>query len=174
MKKYLFLTIAMFATIAMQSCNNDDGDDVPPVTYDVDTVSTDCEGIYFGDSFFANDVVYTHYLRIGDKPLADQGSLDPTGTYYILRVSAPLEDFPAAGSYETTSETGKYTEYTILTGDISYIPHKGSMKYIKEGTMEVSTSGGQYTIEINLTTTDGKSCHTIYEGEFLLTDRSIE
>ena len=77
MKKYLFLTIAMFATIAMQSCNNDDGDDVPPVTYDVDTVSTDCEGIYFGDSFFANDVVYTHYLRIGDKPLTDQGSLDP-------------------------------------------------------------------------------------------------
>lgn len=174
MKKYLFLTIAMFATIAMQSCNNDDGDDVPPVTYDVDTVSTDCEGIYFGDSFFANDVVYTHYLRIGDKPLTDQGSLDPTGTYYILRVSAPLEDFPAAGSYETTSETGKYTEYTIPTGDLSYINHKGAMKYIKEGTMEVSTSEGQYTIEINLTTTDGKSFHTIYEGDFLLTDKSIE
>ncbi len=52
MKKYLFLTIAMFATIAMQSCNNDDSDNVPPVTYDVDTVSTDCEGIYFGDAFF--------------------------------------------------------------------------------------------------------------------------
>ena len=174
MKKYLFLTIAIFATIAMQSCNNDDGDNVPPVTYDVDTVSTDCEGIYFGDSFFANDVVYTHYLRIGDKPLTDQGNLDPTGTYYILRVNAPLEDFPAAGTYETTSETGKYTEYTIPTGDLSYITHKGGTKYIKEGTMEISTSEGKYTIEITLSTTDGDSFHTIYEGDFLLIDKSIE
>lgn len=173
MKKYLFLTIAIFATIAMQSCNNDDGDNVPPVTYDVDTVSTDCEGIYFGDAFFDNNELYTHYLRIGDKPLTEAGDLDPEGTYYILRFNAPLEEFPAAGTYEVTSGTDKYTEYTILS-DISSIIYKRATKSIKEITMNVSNSAGEYSIEITATTTEGDSFHTIYTGEYISIDKSIE
>ena len=109
MKKYLFLTLAMFAAIALQSCNTEDGDNVPPVDYDVDTVSAYCEGIYFGDAYFSNDEVYTHYLRIGDLPMTDDEDLDAEGTYYVLRLNAPLEEFPAAGTYEGTSSSDKFT-----------------------------------------------------------------
>lgn len=173
MKKYLFLTLAMFAAIALQSCNTEDGDNVPPVDYDVDTVSAYCEGIYFGDAYFSNDEVYTHYLRIGDLPMTDDEDLDAEGTYYVLRLNSPLEEFPAAGTYEGTSSSDKYTEYTILT-DISSVVYKRATKSIEEITMNVSTSGGEYSIEITATTTDGETFHTVYTGDFLLVDKSIE
>lgn len=76
MKKYLLFTIALFAALALQSCKDDKTDEPnpgpdpePTVEYDVDTVSSICEGIYFGDAYLSNDEVYTYYLSISDLPV---------------------------------------------------------------------------------------------------------
>ena len=106
MKKYLLFTIALFAALAMQSCKDDKTDEPnpgpdpdPTVEYDVDTVSSICEGIYFGDAYLANDEVYTYYLSISDLPVLDGGYTDSEGTYYILRLNTPFEEQIANGTY---------------------------------------------------------------------------
>lgn len=144
-----------------------------PDRYDVNTISTDCEGIYFGDAYFGNDLVYTHYLRIGD-PLTDNGGLSSEGTYYILRLNAPLEAYPAAGDYTTTPTADKYTEYTILTGESSNVTYQGRTNYIKDGTMKITHSDDGYEIEITLTTTNSATFHTVYKGNYPIIDKSIE
>lgn len=168
MKKLLFLSIAMFAVAALHSCN-DDEESAPQEQYDVDTVSTECEGIYFGDVFLSDEAAYTYYLRLGDKPLTPEGNPDPEGTYYILRLNTPLESNLAEGTY-TTSGSSQY----ILTEDQSTITHFRVTKYIKEGSMTVSKTDGQYSIDIELTTEEGDTFHTTYNGEFHPIDKSIE
>ena len=113
MKKYLLFTIALFAALAMQSCKDDKTDEPnpgpdpePTVEYDVDTVSSICEGIYFGDAYLSNDEVYTYYLSISDLPVLDGGYTDSEGTYYILRLNTPFEEQIANGTYTLTEETG--------------------------------------------------------------------
>ncbi|HJC18139.1 MAG TPA: hypothetical protein H9937_09315 [Candidatus Alistipes stercorigallinarum] len=177
MKKYLTLAIALFAAVALQSCKDDKTDEPAPeptVEYDVDTVSSVCEGIYFGDAFLNNEDVYTYYLSISDKPVLDGGYTDSEGTYYILWLNTPLEEQIANGTYTLTEETNKYTEYSFLGGEFSYIVHKNQQYFIKEGTMTVTTNGIKPRIEIEMTTTEGTTFHTVYEGIYFYYNKSIE
>lgn len=181
MKKYLTLAIALFAAVALQSCKDDNTDEPnpgpdpePTVEYDVDTVSSICEGIYFGDAYLANEDVYTYYVNISDKPVTEAGYTDSEGTYYILRLNTPLEEQIANGTYTLTSETDKYTEYTILGNDISYIVYQNQKLTIKEGTMTVTNAETKPRIEIEMTSTDGTTFHTVYEGIYSYYNKSIE
>lgn len=181
MKKYLTLAIALFAAVALQSCKDDNTDEPnpgpdpePAVEYDVDTVSSICEGIYFGDAYLANEDVYTYYVNISDKPVTEAGYTDSEGTYYILRLNTPLEEQIANGTYTLTEETNKYTEYSFLGGEFSYIVHKNQQYFIKEGTMTVTTNGIKPRIEIEMTTTEGTTFHTVYEGIYSYYNKSIE
>lgn len=181
MKKYLLFTIALFAALAMQSCKDDKTDEPnpgpdpePTVEYDVDTVSSICEGIYFGDAYLANDEVYTYYLSISDLPVLDGGYTDSEGTYYILRLNTPFEEQIANGTYTLTEETGKYTEYTILGGNYSYIVYQNQQFFIKEGTLTVTNAETKPRIEIEMTATDGTTFHTVYEGIYFYYNKSIE
>lgn len=181
MKKYLLFTIALFAALAMQSCKDDKTDEPnpgpdpePTVEYDVDTVSSICEGIYFGDAYLANDEVYTYYLSISDLPVLDGGYTDSEGTYYILRLNTPFEEQIANGTYTMTEETNKYTEYTILGGNYSYIVYHSQQYLIKEGTMTVTNAETKPRIEIEMTTTEGSTFHTVYEGIYPYYNKSIE
>lgn len=181
MKKYLTLAIALFAAVALQSCKDDNTDEPnpgpdpePTVEYDVDTVSSICEGIYFGDAYLANEDVYTYYVNISDKPVTEAGYTDSEGTYYILRLNTPLEEQIANGTYTLTSETDKYTEYTILGNDISYIVYQNQKLTIKEGTMTVTNAETKPRIEIEMTTTEGTTFHTVYEGIYSYYNKSIE
>lgn len=181
MKKYLTLAIALFAAVALQSCKDDNTDEPnpgpdpePTVEYDVDTVSSICEGIYFGDAYLANEDVYTYYVNISDKPVTEAGYTDSEGTYYILRLNTPLEEQIANGTYTLTEETNKYTEYSFLGGEFSYIVHKNQQYFIKEGTMTVTTNGIKPRIEIEMTTTEGTTFHTVYEGIYFYYNKSIE
>ena len=134
-----------------------------------------CEGIYFGDSFLNNEEVYTYYLSISDKPVLDGGYTDSEGTYYILWLNTPLEEQVANGTYTLTEQTNKYTEYTILGEGISYIVHQNQQVIIKEGTITVSNANIKPRIEIEMTTTEGTTFHTVYEGTyFYYYDKSIE
>ena len=171
MKKYLLFTIALFAALAMQSCKDDKTDEPnpgpdpePTVEYDVDTASSVCNGIYFGDSFLNNEDVYTYYLSISDLPVLDGGYTDSEGTYYILWLNTPFEEQIANGTYTLTEETNKYTEYTILGGNYSYIVYHSQQYLIKEGTMTVTNAETKPRIEIEMTTTEGSTFHTVYEG----------
>lgn len=181
MKKYLLFTIALFAALAMQSCKDDKTDEPnpgpdpePTVEYDVDTVSSICEGIYFGDAYLSNDEVYTYYLSISDLPVLDGGYTDSEGTYYILRLNTPFEEQIANGTYTLTEETGKYTEYTILGGNYSYIVYQNQQFFIKEGTLTVTNAETKPRIEIEMTATDGTTFHTVYEGIYFYYNKSIE
>ncbi|WP_302151469.1 hypothetical protein [uncultured Alistipes sp.] len=181
MKKYLTLAIALFAAVALQSCKDDNTDEPnpgldpePTVEYDVDTVSSICEGIYFGDAYLANEDVYTYYVNISDKPVTEAGYTDSEGTYYILWLNTPLEEQIANGTYTLTEETNKYTEYSFLGGEFSYIVHKNQQYFIKEGTMTVTTNGIKPRIEIEMTTTEGTTFHTVYEGIYFYYNKSIE
>lgn len=181
MKKYLTLAIALFAAVALQSCKDDNTDEPnpgpdpePTVEYDVDTVSSICEGIYFGDAYLANEDVYTYYVNISDKPVTEAGYTDSEGTYYILRLNTPLEEQIANGTYTLTSETDKYTEYTILGNDISYIVYQNQKLTIKEGIMTVTNAETKPRIEIEMTTTEGTTFHTVYEGIYSYYNKSIE
>lgn len=181
MKKYLLFTIALFAALAMQSCKDDKTDEPnpgpdpePTVEYDVDTVSSICEGIYFGDAYLANDDVYTYYLSISDLPVLDGGYTDSEGTYYILRLNTPFEEQIANGTYTMTEETNKYTEYTILGGNYSYIVYQNQQLFIKEGTLTVTNAETKPRIEIAMTSTEGTTFHTVYEGAYTVIDKSIE
>lgn len=181
MKKYLLFTIALFAALALQSCKDDKTDEPEPgpapeptVEYDVDTVSSICEGIYFGDAYLANDEVYTYYLSISDLPVLDGGYTDSEGTYYILRLNTPFEEQIANGTYTLTEETGKYTEYTILGGNYSYIVYQNQQFFIKEGTLTVTNAETKPRIEIEMTATDGTTFHTVYEGIYFYYNKSIE
>lgn len=181
MKKYLTLAIALFAAVALQSCKDDNTDEPnpgpdpePTVEYDVDTVSSICEGIYFGDAYLANEDVYTYYVNISDKPVTEAGYTDSEGTYYILRLNTPLEEQIADGTYTLTSETDKYTEYTILGNDISYIVYQNQKLTIKEGIMTVTNAETKPRIEIEMTTTEGTTFHTVYEGIYSYYNKSIE
>lgn len=181
MKKYLLFTIALFAALALQSCKDDKTDEPnpgpdpePTVEYDVDTVSSVCEGIYFGDAYLANEEVYTYYLSISDKPVLDGGYTDSEGTYFILRLNTPLEEQIANGTYTLTEETNKYTEYTILGGEFSYIVYHNQQFFIKEGTMTVTNAETKPQIEIEMTTTEGTTFHTVYEGIYFYYNKSIE
>lgn len=181
MKKYLLFTIALFAALAMQSCKDDKTDEPnpgpdpePTVEYDVDTVSSICEGIYFGDAYLANDEVYTYYLSISDLPVLDGGYTDSEGTYYILRLNTPFEEQIANGTYTMTEETNKYTEYTILGGNYSYIVYQNQQFFIKEGTLTVTNAETKPRIEIEMTTTEGSTFHTVYEGIYPYYNKSIE
>lgn len=181
MKKYLTLAIALFAAVALQSCKDDSTDEPnpgpdpePTVEYDVDTVSSICEGIYFGDAYLANEDVYTYYVNISDKPITEAGYTDSEGTYYILRLNTPLEEQLANGTYTLTTETDKYTEYTILGGDFSYIVYKSQQFQIKEGTLTVSNAETKPRIEIEMTSNEGTTFHTVYEGIYSYYNKSIE
>lgn len=181
MKKYLLFTIALFAALALQSCKDDKTDEPnpgpdpePTVEYDVDTVSSICEGIYFGDAYLANDDVYTYYLSISDLPVLDGGYTDSEGTYYILRLNTPFEEQIANGTYTMTEETNKYTEYTILGGNYSYIVYHSQQYLIKEGTLTVTNAETKPRIEIAMTSTEGTTFHTVYEGAYTVIDKSIE
>ncbi|WP_346691169.1 hypothetical protein [Alistipes sp. Marseille-P5061] len=181
MKKYLLFTIALFAALALQSCKDDKTDEPnpgpdpePTVEYDVDTVSSICEGIYFGDAYLSNDEVYTYYLSISDLPVLDGGYTDSEGTYYILRLNTPFEEQIANGTYTMTEETNKYTEYTILGGNYSYIVYHSQQYLIKEGTMTVTNAETKPRIEIEMTATDGTTFHTVYEGIYFYYNKSIE
>lgn len=181
MKKYLTLAIALFAAVALQSCKDDNTDEPnpgpdpePTVEYDVDTVSSICEGIYFGDAYLANEDVYTYYVNISDKPVTEAGYTDSEGTYYILRLNTPLEEQIANGTYTLTSETNKYTEYTILGGDHSYIVYQNQKLAIKEGSMTVSNATTKPRIEIEMTSSEGTTFHTVYEGIYSYYNKSIE
>lgn len=181
MKKYLLFTIALFAALALQSCKDDKTDEPnpgpdpePTVEYDVDTVSSICEGIYFGDAYLSNDEVYTYYLSISDLPVLDGGYTDSEGTYYILRLNTPFEEQIANGTYTLTEETGKYTEYTILGGNYSYIVYQNQQFFIKEGTLTVTNAETKPRIEIEMTATDGTTFHTVYEGIYFYYNKSIE
>lgn len=181
MKKYLLFTIALFAALAMQSCKDDKTDEPnlgpdpePTVEYDVDTVSSICEGIYFGDAYLSNDEVYTYYLSISDLPVLDGGYTDSEGTYYILRLNTPFEEQIANGTYTMTEETNKYTEYTILGGNYSYIVYQNQQFFIKEGTLTVTNAETKPRIEIEMTTTEGTTFHTVYEGIYFYYNKSIE
>ena len=183
MKKYLTLAIALFAAVALQSCKSDNTDEPnpgpgpepePTVEYDVDTVSSVCEGIYFGDSFLNNEEVYTYYLSISDKPVLDGGYTDSEGTYYILWLNTPLKEQVANGTYTLTEQTNKYTEYTILGEGISYIVHQNQQVIIKEGTITVSNANIKPRIEIEMTSTEGTTFHTVYEGIYSYYNKSIE
>lgn len=181
MKKYLLFTIALFAALALQSCKDDKTDEPAPgpapeptVEYDVDTVSSICEGIYFGDAYLANDEVYTYYLSISDLPVLDGGYTDSEGTYYILRLNTPFEEQIANGTYTLTEETGKYTEYTILGGNYSYIVYQNQQLFIKEGTLTVTNAETKPRIEIAITSTEGTTFHTVYEGIYFYYNKSIE
>lgn len=92
-------------------------------------------------------------MRIGD-PLTDNGGLSGNGTYYILRLNAPLETFLAEGTYTMQPGSDKYTEYTIPTDELSYVSHHGRTNYIKKGTMTVAYANELCDIEITLTATD--------------------
>lgn len=181
MKKYLLFTIALFAALALQSCKDDKTDEPnpgpdpePTVEYDVDTVSSICEGIYFGDAYLSNDELYTYYLSISDLPVLDGGYTDSEGTYYILRLNTPFEEQIANGTYTLTEETGKYTEYTILGGNYSYIVYQNQQFFIKEGTLTVTNAETKPRIEIEMTATDGTTFHTVYEGIYFYYNKSIE
>lgn len=181
MKKYLTLAIALFAAVALQSCKDDNTDEPnpgpdpePTVEYDVDTVSSICEGIYFGDAYLANEDVYTYYVNISDKPVTEAGYTDSEGTYYILWLNTPLEEQIANGTYTLTEETNKYTEYSFLGGEFSYIVHKNQQYFIKEGTMTVTNAETKPRIEIEMTTTEGTTFHTVYEGIYSYYNKSIE
>lgn len=181
MKKYLLFTIALFAALALQSCKDDKTDEPAPVPdpeptveYDVDTVSSICEGIYFGDAYIGNESVYTYYLSISDLPFLDSGYSDSEGTYFILRLNTPFEEQIADGTYTLTEDTDKYTEYTILGGDHSYIVYQNQKLLLKEGTMTVTTTGIKPRIEIEMTTTEGTTFHTVYEGIYFYYNKSIE
>ena len=181
MKKYLLFTIALFAALAMQSCKDDKTDEPnpgpdpePTVEYDVDTASSVCNGIYFGDSFLNNEDVYTYYLSISDLPVLDGGYTDSEGTYYILWLNTPFEEQIANGTYTLTEETNKYTEYTILGGNYSYIVYHSQQYLIKEGTMTVTNAETKPRIEIEMTTTEGSTFHTVYEGIYPYYNKSIE
>lgn len=181
MKKYLLFTIALFAALALQSCKDDKTDEPTPgpdpeptVEYDVDTVSSICEGIYFGDAYIDNESVYTYYLSISDLPFLDSGYSDSEGTYFILRLNTPFEEQIADGTYTLTEDTDKYTEYTILGGDHSYIVYQNQKLLLKEGTMTVTTTGIKPRIEIEMTTTEGTTFHTVYEGIYFYYNKSIE
>lgn len=181
MKKYLLFTIALFAALALQSCKDDKTDEPnpgpdpePTVEYDVDTVSSICEGIYFGDAYLANDDVYTYYLSISDLPVLDGGYTDSEGTYYILRLNTPFEEQIANGTYTMTEETNKYTEYTILGGNYSYIVYQNQQLFIKEGTLTVTNAETKPRIEIAITSTEGTTFHTVYEGIYFYYNKSIE
>ena len=181
MKKYLLFTIALFAALALQSCKDDKTDEPnpgpdpePTVEYDVDTVSSICEGIYFGDAYLSNDEVYTYYLSISDLPVLDGGYTDSEGTYYILRLNTPFEEQIANGTYTMTEETNKYTEYTILGGNYSYIVYHSQQYLIKEGTMTVTNAETKPRIEIEMIATDGTTFHTVYEGIYFYYNKSIE
>lgn len=165
----------------MQSCKDDKTDEPnpgpdpePTVEYDVDTVSSICEGIYFGDAYLANDDVYTYYLSISDLPVLDGGYTDSEGTYYILRLNTPFEEQIANGTYTMTEETNKYTEYTILGGNYSYIVYQNQQFFIKEGTLTVTNAETKPRIEIEMTATDGTTFHTVYEGIYFYYNKSIE
>lgn len=180
-EKYLLFTIALFAALALQSCKDDKTDEPnpgpdpePTVEYDVDTVSSICEGIYFGDAYLSNDEVYTYYLSISDLPVLDGGYTDSEGTYYILRLNTPFEEQIANGTYTLTEETGKYTEYTILGGNYSYIVYQNQQFFIKEGTLTVTNAETKPRIEIEMTATDGTTFHTVYEGIYFYYNKSIE
>lgn len=183
MKKYLTLAIALFAAVALQSCKDDNTDEPipgpgpepePTVEYDVDTVSSICEGIYFGDAYIGNESVYTYYMNISDKPFMDGGYADDEGTYYVLRLNTPFEEQVANGTYTLTEETDKYTEYTILGGDHSYIVYQSQKFLIKEGTITVSNANIKPRIEIEMTSTEGTTFHTVYEGIYSYYNKSIE
>lgn len=172
MKRLLFLSAALLACIGMQSCNDDEID--PNARYNVHTVSNLCEGIYFGDAYLPNDVVYTHYLMISDKPIPESGWMDPEGTYYILRFNAPFENFPPEGTYTTTPVTDAYSEYTLLTNKLSYVTYCSKQHYIESGTMVVRRSGGAYDIELTMKSDEGTLFHTVYKGDYTSIDKSIE
>ena len=118
--------------------------------------------------------VYTYYLSISDLPVLDGGYTDSEGTYYILRLNTPFEEQIANGTYTMTEETNKYTEYTILGGNYSYIVYHSQQYLIKEGTMTVTNAETKPRIEIEMTTTDGTTFHTVYEGIYFYYNKSIE
>lgn len=181
MKKYLTLAIALFAAVALQSCKDDNTDEPnpgpgpePTVEYDVDTVSSICEGIYFGDAYIGNESVYTYYMNISDKPFTEGGYADSEGTYYVLRLNTPFEESLANGTYTLTEVTDKYTEYTILGGTLSYIVYQGQQLLVKDGSMTVTNAETKPRIEIEMTTTEGSTFHTVYEGIYPYYNKSIE
>lgn len=112
-------------------------------------------------------------MRIGD-PLTDNGGLSGNGTYYILRLNAPLETFLAEGTYTMQPGSDKYTEYTIPTDELSYVSHHGRTNYIKKGTMTVAYANELCDIEITLTATDNTTYHTTYKGNYPVIDKSIK
>lgn len=73
-----------------------------------------------------------------------------------------------------TEETNKYTEYTILGGNYSYIVYHSQQYLIKEGTMTVTNAETKPRIEIEMTTTEGSTFHTVYEGIYPYYNKSIE
>lgn len=145
----------------------------PSAAWDSDIVCSSFAATYYGDAY----ETYTHFMIMSDKEVANDGSFDPQGTYYVLYLTRILDETATAaftnGEY-TVDPENSYSDWTICT-EHSYVVSKSSKLRLAGGSMTISGNGiDDSTFELLLTLDDGSVHHAVYTGAQYGEDHSID
>lgn len=146
----------------------------PYASCDVDIECSQFNALYYGDAY----ETYTHFFVMSDLPMADNGSFDPAGIYYVVYLTRNIDEETATaaftnGTYNVDPEN-TYADWTIST-EHSYVICKNTQLRIASGTLTVSgTDLDNSVFDILFTMEDGTVHHAVYSGPQYGDDYSID
>lgn len=156
-----------YVTITQEASDN-------PSDYDIDIITSDFSGYYYGDDYSAG--LANYFINLSDIGYDASGYIKPNGKYakFDIYSTTFANDDNIILPEGTYTYTGKKADGTMSSMSIFYTTDANSniKEYpFEEGTLTVTRQGNDYNFDFAGVATDGTTIHLSYTGPQTLEDR---